>query len=64
MISQMYINPVLVTMTCAMLMAFIAVGGLLWKLAGRLTKIEVTLETFGKQLNGHIADCAAERRRN
>jgi hypothetical protein len=47
----MYINPALVTMCVAMLMAFIAVGGLLWKLASRLARIEVTLDN-------HIEDCA------
>ena len=62
--SSMYINPALVTMCIAMLMAFFAVGGLLWKLSGRLTTIEVnqanqtkSIENLARQLNNHIADC-------
>jgi hypothetical protein len=53
----MYINPALVTMCCAMLTAFVLVGGLLWKLAGRLTAIDLNLKIFGKQLNDHIEKC-------
>lgn len=57
MIPIMYVNPALVTMFLSMLAAFLLVGGLIWRFAGRLAVMEVTLENLGKQFDRHISDC-------
>lgn len=50
MISDMYINPALVSMVLAMLAAFVLVGGLIWKAAKQLTSMETTMEGLDRRL--------------
>lgn len=50
MFSEMYINPTIVSMFLAMLMAFVLVGGLIWKAAKQLTAMETKIDSLDKRL--------------
>jgi hypothetical protein len=57
----MYINPAVVTMFIAMLMAFIAVGGVLWKLAGTIGDVKRDVAVMTERLDGHIKACGPQK---
>jgi hypothetical protein len=53
----MYVNPALVTMFLAMLMALLTVGGILWKLAHTIGDVRKDVAVMAERLDGHIKAC-------
>lgn len=53
----MYISPAIVTMFTAMLMAFLSVGAVLWKLAMVVGDIKRDVAIIAERLDGHIKAC-------
>lgn len=63
-INPMYINPALVTMVLAMLMAFLGVGGILWRLAVTIGDMKKDVAVVVERLDGHIKACEPQKSRS
>ena len=56
-IDPMYINPAILTACIAILMALIAVGGILWRLAVIVGDLRKDVAVVVERLDGHIKLC-------
>jgi len=61
-LNDMYLNPALVMMFIAMLMAFIAVGGLIWKAADKFGRLDVRIARIETKLSLSPDDAKTESR--
>ena len=56
-IDPMFINPAILTACIAILMALIAVGGILWRLANTISDMRKDVAVVVERLDGHIKLC-------
>ena len=63
-LSQMYINPAVLSACIAILMALLAIGGILWKGAGVLGDLRRDVAVIGERLDGHIKACGPQKTRS
>lgn len=57
----MYINPAILTVCITILLALIAVGGILWKLAHTIGDIKKDVAVMAERLDGHIKVCEFQK---
>ena len=60
-LNDMYLNPALVMMFIAMLGAFLAVGGLIWKAADKFGRLETRIAVIEGKVFGQSEDLASGR---
>ena len=57
----MYINPAILTICITILMALIAIGSILWKLAHTIGDIKKDVAVVVERLDGHIKICGPQK---
>lgn len=60
--NQIYINPAIITVCVAIFMALLAIGSVLWKLAGTIGDIKRDVAVMSERLDGHIKACEKHMR--
>jgi hypothetical protein len=53
----MYINPAILSVCITILLALIAIGGVLWKLANTIGDVRKDVAVMAERLDGHIKAC-------
>lgn len=59
--NQMYINPAMISVCVAIFMALLAIGGILWRLAGTIGDIKREVAVVIERLDGHIKTCGPQK---
>lgn len=62
--NQMYINPAVISVCVAIFMALLAIGGILWRLAGTIGDIKREVAVVIERLDGHIKACGSQKSRS